>query len=258
MVAGNEKVESFKDRWEITLARIDRAARRAGRDPSAIKLIAATKSVPVRQLQDAFIDGCRSFAENRVQEALTKMEALGSKPGLEWHLIGPLQSNKVKLAVGRFVLIHAVDRLEVAQRVDAIARERSFIQPVLLEVNVAGEKTKHGFSPSDLMAQMDKMQAYTGIHIRGLMAVPPFTGSQETARPYFRFLRKLSDEVDAKKFDHVTMQELSMGMSEDFESAVEEGATIVRIGTALFGSRPYGDASRTMLGPRNVRPQEIS
>jgi pyridoxal phosphate enzyme (YggS family) len=228
----------FKSRLQMVLERIERAARRAGRDPAGIKLVAASKSVPVECLREAVACGCRTFGENRVQEALAKMDALGRQAGVEWHLIGPLQSNKVKAAVGRFSMIHAVDRIEVAERLDRMARERKLVQAVLLEVNVAGEKTKHGFSPDDLVSAAERIGACAGVRVLGLMVIPPPAASGEEGRPYFRQARDLANRVEALGIPGVSMTELSMGMSADYEVAIEEGATMVRIGTALFGPRP--------------------
>jgi len=257
--------DDFKNRLDAVRARIERAARRAGRDPGCVTLVAVSKSVPVERLREAIAIGCRVFGENRVQEALAKMEALRESeapaaPGrargsgasepipmgvrapdkIDWHLIGPLQTNKIKAAVGRFALLHAVDRLEVAERLDRAARERGLTQAILLEVNVAGEKTKHGFSPDELLRVTERMGAFHGIRVLGLMAIPPAAGAPEEARPHFRRLRMLAAEARALKIPGVMMRELSMGTSRDFEVAVEEGATLVRIGTALFGPRPVG------------------
>jgi len=230
--------DDFKSRLEAVRARIERAARQAGRDPGGVTLVAVSKSVPVERLREAIAIGCRVFGENRVQEAAAKMEALSEYQGLQWHLIGPLQTNKIKAAVGRFALLHAVDRLEVAEHLDRAARERGLTQAVLLEVNVAGERTKHGFSPDELARVTERMGAFPGIRVLGLMAVPPAAVAPEEARPHFRRLRMLAAEVQTLKIPGVTMRELSMGMSGDFEVAIEEGATMVRVGTALFGPRP--------------------
>src|SRR5947208_16701193 len=231
--------DDFKRRLDAVRPRIERAARRAGRDPGGVTLVAVSKSVPVERLREAAACGCRVFGESRVQEALAKMEALGARgpDKIGWHLIGPLQTNKIKAVVGRFALLHAVDRLEVAERLDRAARERGITQEVLLEVNVAGEKTKHGFSPDEVKRVAERMGALQGIRVLGLMAVPPVAGAPEEARPHFRRLRILAAEVQAQKIPHIMLQELSMGMAGDFEVAVEERATLVRIGTALFGER---------------------
>ncbi len=227
----------FKARLERVLDRIERAARRVGRDPADVKLVAASKALPVERLYEAVACGCHAFGENRVQEALAKMDALGACPGLEWHLIGPLQANKVRAVVGRFSLVHAVDRVEVAERLDRAARAHGCIQPVLIEINIAGERTKHGFTPEDTLSTLERLGSLAGLRILGLMAIPPAAASPEAARPHFRKVRELAARVDARKIHGVSMMELSIGMSGDFEIAIEEGATLVRIGTALFGPR---------------------
>lgn len=238
MGGGEKEDPGFKGRQEEVVDRIARAARRAGRDPTAVKLIAVTKAVPVERLPEALACGCRAFGESRIQEALVKMDALGAYSEIEWHLIGPLQSNKVKGAAGRFALIQSVDRLEAAERLDAETRKRKLIQPVLLEVNVAGEATKHGFAPEELVRAAERIAALGGLRVLGLMAIPPAAAEAEAARPHFRRVRELADQVEARGIPGVSMKDLSMGMSGDFEIAVEEGATMVRIGTALFGPRP--------------------
>lgn len=238
--SGRQAAGDLKERLDVVRARIERAARRAGRDPGAVTLVAASKTVPVGRLVEAAACGCRIFGENRVQEALAKIEAMKEGPGVEWHLIGPLQPNKVKHAVGRFALLHAVERLDVAERLDRAARERGITQRVLLEVNVAGETTKHGFRPDDLVSAVERMGAFAGLRVLGLMTIPPPADKPEDARPHFRRLRTLAEQVEMRGIPGVSMKELSMGMSGDFEVAIEEGATLVRIGTALFGPRPVG------------------
>lgn len=239
--SGRRAAGELKERLDAVRARIARAARRAGRDPGAVTLVAASKTVPVECLVEAVACGCRIFGENRVQEALAKIEAMKEGSGVEWHLIGPLQPNKVKHAVGRFALLHAVDRLDVAERLDRVARERGMTQPVLLEVNVAGEQTKHGFSPAGLIGAAERMGALPGLRVLGLMTIPPPADKPEDSRPHFRRLRELAAQVEALGISGVSMKELSMGMSGDFDVAIEEGATMVRIGTALFGPREGGD-----------------
>lgn len=231
----------FKTRLDAVQDRIERAARRAGRDPGAVTLVAASKTVPVERLVEAVVCGLRIFGENRVQEALAKMEAFAQAPAqVEFHLIGPLQPNKVNHVVGRFALLHAVDRLDVAERLDRAARERGITQPVLLEVNVSGETTKHGFRPDELAGAAERIGTLPGLCVRGLMTMPPFTDHPDDARPHFRRLCELAAQVEALGISGVSMQELSMGMSRDFDVAIEEGATMVRVGRALFGPRPVG------------------
>ena len=229
--------EDVKDRLERVRDRIARAARSAGRDPAEITLIAATKTVPMERLREAIRHGCRRFGENRVQEAIAKMDALTDVPELEWHFIGPLQTNKIKLVLGRFALIHAIDRLEIAERLNKALVDGKLVQPVLLEVNVSREATKHGFSPDMLMSAVGRMAQFPALQIRGLMTIPAAAVSPEEGRPNFRYLKKLALQVERENIPGVSMKELSMGMSADFECAIEEGATMVRVGTAVFGER---------------------
>jgi len=231
----------FRARLDAVQDRIERAARRAGRDPGAVTLVAASKTVPVERLVEAVACGLRIFGENRVQEALAKMEAFARPPAqVEFHLIGPLQPNKVNHVVGRFALLHAVDRLDVAERLDRVARERGITQPVLLEVNVSGETTKHGFSSDELAGVAERMGTWTGLRVGGLMTIPPLADHPEEARPHFRRLRELAEQVEVLRIPGISMAELSMGMSGDFDVAIEEGATMIRVGRALFGPRPVG------------------
>lgn len=237
---GERSREEFKVRLEDVRARIERAAGRVGHDAARITLVAVSKTVPVARLQEAMTCGCRVFGESRVQEAIEKMNAIAGTSeasALEWHLIGPLQTNKVNAVIGRFSLIHALDRMEVAERLDRATRARGLVQPVLLEVNVAGEATKHGFTPESLSIAVEKIGMLSGLRVLGLMAIPPAASEPEAARPYFRKVRELAGQVEARRIPGLSMSELSMGMSGDFEVAIEEGATMVRIGTALFGPR---------------------
>lgn len=213
--------------------RIEKAAVRAGRDVGEITLVAVTKGVGVDRVQEALSSGVGDLGENRVQEALPKMEKMGKE--VMWHLIGHLQGNKVKEAVGAFGVIHSVDSLTLAQAIEKRAREKGIVQRVLVEVNVSGEGSKYGIVPShliDLLCQMGRLQH---ISIEGLMTIPPLSTYAEDSRRVFRRLRELAEE--AQKETGVSLRHLSMGMSSDFEVAVEEGATLVRVGTALFGPR---------------------
>jgi PLP dependent protein len=232
-----ERPEDFAVRLQAIHARIEAAARRAGRDPAAVRLIAATKTVPVDRLRQAVEGGCRAFGENRVQEAVQKMDALAPLPDLEWHLIGPLQTNKAKLVVGRFALIHSIDRVEIARRLNDLLDGRGLVQAVLLEVNIAAEPSKHGVRPESLVEVAGQIAGFTAIRIRGLMTIPPPVETPDQARPHFRYLKKLALQVEQQHIPGVAMTDLSMGMSADFECAIEEGATMVRIGTRLFGAR---------------------
>ncbi len=211
------------------------AARRSGRPPSAVRLMAVTKTVDDDRIVAAIRAGVEIIGENYVQEAKRKIEKLG-KSG-EWHLIGRLQTNKAKYAVHLFDMIHSVDRLELAAELDRRARAAGRVMPILIEVNVSGEETKSGV-PLD--AALDLVRAVApleNLSIRGLMTMPPWFDDPEEARPYFRALRELRDRIAAEAIPRVEMRELSMGMTDDYAVAVEEGATIVRIGRGIFGER---------------------
>ena len=210
--------------------RIRSAAQRAGRARSSIELIAVSKTHPLEAIREARECGLRLFGENKVQEARAKIPDAPSD--LRWHLVGHLQSNKIRHALPLFEMIHSVDSLELATQIDRIAMELGLFPRVLLEVNVAGESTKFGFRPESIGTQMEKLMALPRLQIDGLMTIAPYTETPEEARPYFRQLRELRDGLG------VPLTHLSMGMSGDFEVAIEEGATLIRVGTAIFGSRP--------------------
>jgi len=215
--------------------RIAEAARRSGRDPAAVRLVGASKVQPPEVLREAYAAGLRLFGENRVQEGLAKASTLPAD--IEWHLLGPLQSNKVRPALELFTTFHAVDRAKIAFALDAAAADRGSVITGFLEVNIGSEASKHGFSPDRLAAEIEPLAGLTHLAIRGLMAMPPPTPDPGGARPYFRRLRELRDALDRRPEWSGRLDELSMGMSDDFEVAIEEGATCVRIGTRLFGAR---------------------
>ncbi|MDL1889926.1 YggS family pyridoxal phosphate-dependent enzyme [Nitrospirales bacterium NOB] len=223
-------------RVRAVLEEIRRAAARAGRSPDSIRLMAATKTVSVERVREAVDAGVRHLGENRLQEALPKIEALG-RPGVCWHFIGTLQRRKVKSVVGRFDTIQSVDSLELAEEINRRAGDAGLRQRVLLEVNLGGEASKGGFDPVALIASLKALSGLEHLEIRGLMAIPPPTATAEEARPYFRRLRELSQSLTAPGLPNINMQDLSMGMSHDYPVAIEEGATYVRIGTAIFGGR---------------------
>jgi len=217
--------------------RITNAAMRAGRNPEEVKLIAVTKTVTVLQIKEAIDAGLRTFGENRVQEAKAKIEELSAgwtMPSVSWHLIGHLQKNKAKYSVRLFDLIHSLDSAELAEELNSQAEKIGRVQEVLLEVKLSPEETKHGVARAELLQFLKMAQALKHLRIRGLMTIPPFFEHPEEARPYFRKLRELRDEAGSAGHP---LPELSMGMSNDFEVAIEEGATMVRIGTAIFGER---------------------
>lgn len=213
------------------------AARRAGRRPEAIRLMAVSKTVPPERIREAYAAGVVEFGENRVQEAEARRPALADLR-IRWHLVGHLQSNKAKRALELFDVVESVDSLSLAARLDRLAAElRSEPLPVLVEVHMGGEETKSGVDEPELLPLVRELAPLGHLAVRGLMAVPPFLEDPEQVRPYFRHLRELAGQVAAAGIPGIAMEELSMGMSHDFEVAIEEGATIVRIGTAIFGER---------------------
>jgi PLP dependent protein len=201
-----------------------------------VRLVAVTKTVGLNRLQEAVAAGHTLFGENYVQEAKAKIAALG--PGLTWHFIGHLQSNKARAAVELFDLIHSVDRLRLAQALDQAARRLGKVQDILLQVNLAGEESKSGAAPEDVQKLLSEISKMANLRVLGLMTMPPWFPDPEEARPYFRGLRELRDRLRRLHLVESDLSELSMGMTGDFEVAVAEGATLVRIGTAIFGRRP--------------------
>ena len=216
-------------------ARIERAAGRAGRDPAAVRLIAVSKTFPADCVRAAAAVGQIDFGENKVQEALQKIDRT-SDLAIRWHLIGHLQSNKAK-KVGHFDVVHSIDDAALVGKVDEAARAAGRTIELLVQVDLAGEATKHGAREEELASIFDAGQAARAVTITGLMILPPAVEDPEAARPYFRALRGVRDRLVARGVDPSMVRELSMGMSHDFEVAVEEGATLVRVGTAIFGRR---------------------
>ncbi|MDQ7056648.1 MAG: YggS family pyridoxal phosphate-dependent enzyme [Persephonella sp.] len=214
---------------------ISETALKCGRKPDDIILLAASKTQPVEKIVQAYKAGIRYFGENRVQEGIKKIEKLKDYTDIHWHLIGGLQTNKAKYAVRYFELIHSLDRETLADEIDRRAKKIGRIQDVLIEVNVGEEESKYGVRPSDLDQLFEYSLSKENINILGLMCIPPYFEDKEKSRPYFAMLRDLRDRLE-EKF-RVKLPHLSMGMSHDFDVAVEEGATIVRIGTAIFGER---------------------
>jgi PLP dependent protein len=213
--------------------RIDEACRRAGRNPASVTLQAATKSQPPETVRAAADLGLTFFGENRVQEAKAKIP---QSPGhLHWHMIGHLQSNKCRDAVQLFEMIQSVDSLSLAQEIDKWADKQAKTVPILLETNIGGESSKFGYAPARLLNELGQINALKRIEIHGLMTIAPWSQDHEKARPVFRQLRLLKEQCE--KILDVPLPHLSMGMSADFEVAVEEGATLIRVGTALFGER---------------------
>ena len=232
----NAALGTIAGRVRAVLDEMQRAAARAGRPPESVRLIAASKTVSVERLRQAVDAGVRHLGENRLQEALPKIDTL-EREGVVWHFIGTLQRRKVRSVVGRFETIHSVDSLALAEEIDRQAKTAGLRQRVLLEVNLAGEASKGGFEPPTLVAALESLNGFEHLDIRGLMAIPPPTPTAEDARPYFRQLRTLAQTLTARGHRNINMQELSMGMSHDYPVAIEEGATYVRVGTAIFGAR---------------------
>ncbi len=216
--------------------RIRAAAIESRRDPDEIRLIAVSKTVPAERVREAVQAGAHILGENYIQEAREKVEALKETPA-SWHFIGHLQTNKAKYVVRFADLIHSVDRIKLAAELDKQAHKLGKVQPILIQVNVSGETTKSGTAPEDLRELLQEASQLPNISIQGLMTLPPFFDDPKGARPYFRRLAELRDEMAALNIENISVKELSMGMTGDFEAAIAEGATMVRIGTAIFGAR---------------------
>jgi PLP dependent protein len=230
--------EAIAQNVQSVLHNIRQAADRVGRQSDTIRLIAVTKSVSASRIRHAVAAGVRLFGENRLQEALPKIASFGAEDGLGWHFIGRLQRRKARSVVGAFVMIQSVDSLELAAEINRRAEEAGVCQEILLELNIGGESTKAGFSLSAVVDALPVLDSMSHLSVKGLMAVPPPTREAESARLYFRRLSELARSLSRPDFRRVRMDELSMGMSNDYETAVEEGATFVRVGTAIFGPRP--------------------
>ncbi|HPL63891.1 MAG TPA: YggS family pyridoxal phosphate-dependent enzyme [Syntrophales bacterium] len=214
---------------------IAETASRAGRDPSDVKLMAVTKSVDDERIMEAIEAGADMIGENYVQEAKRKIEKMGRK--VPWHMIGHLQTNKAKYAVRLFDLVHSVNRIGLAQELARRSSQAGLVSRVLIEVNLSGEPTKSGAPPDQALSLIRECSRIPGLSIQGLMTMAPWSDNPEDARPFFRGLRQLRDRISGEKIEGISMKELSMGMSDDFQVAIEEGATIVRIGRRLFGER---------------------
>jgi hypothetical protein len=227
-------MEQYEKRWQAVRERIDRAARAAGRDPASVELVAVSKTFPAEAVRAVHALGQRAFGENYVQEALAKMDALADLPGIVWHLIGPLQGNKARLAAQRFAWAHTVDRLAIAQR---LSGARSLAQPpldVCVQVNVSAQTTKSGVAPSDAVALAVEVARLPRLRLRGLMAIPE--PSEDPLRQRAQ-MHRLAELLAACRKEGLALDTLSMGMSGDLEAAIAEGATLVRVGTAIFGER---------------------
>lgn len=226
------------DNLRAVRARIDAAARRAGREPGGVTLIAVSKTFPADHVRAAAAAGQMDFGENKVQEALQKIGET-TDITLRWHLIGHLQSNKAKKVAGPFGCIHSIDSVELLERVDGAAADSGTTPDILVQVDLAGEMAKFGAPAETARRVVDAALAATAVRLAGLMIVPPWNEDQERTRPWFRQLRELRDDWVARGIPATSLRHLSMGMSHDFEAAIEEGATLVRVGTAIFGKRTY-------------------
>ena len=216
--------------------RVDAACRRAGRRTEEVRLVAISKTFPAEAIRAAYEVGLRDLGENRVQEAAAKRPALSDLP-ITWHLVGHLQTNKAKSARELFHWVHSIDAFRLAEKLDRMAASAADRLPVLVEVNLGGEETKSGVPQGELAPLLESVSGLATLEVRGLMVIPPFADDPEQTRPYFRRLRELAATIAAGNLPGVSMRELSMGMSNDFEVAIEEGATMVRVGTAIFGER---------------------
>jgi len=235
---------SVSDRLIQVRARIDAAARSAGRDPASVRLVAVSKTFPIEAVRAAYEAGQRDFGENRVQEALQKIDR-STDLTIRWHLLGHLQTNKARKAAPAFATIQSVDSVELLEKLDRAADESGSSPELLIQVDLAGEATKFGVSPPEMPRLLDAAAACRAARVAGLMTLPPVPETPEDARPWFRRLRDLRDGWLASGVPADMLRELSMGMSGDFEVAVQEGATLVRVGTAIFGSRHVAESTGT-------------
>lgn len=226
----------MKERLAAVQEKIHAAAVGCGRDPLTVKLVAVAKTQPIQMVKEAISAGASLIGENYIQEARDKFDALYREPAI-WHFIGHLQTNKAKYAVRMFELIHTVDSFKLAAELNKQAAKVGKVQKILIQVNISGEASKSGVDPKNATALIRRISECEHVGICGLMTMPPFFDNPEKARPFFSALRTLKEKIAGENITGVSMQELSMGMSGDFQAAIEEGATMVRIGTALFGER---------------------
>lgn len=216
---------------------IEQACKNAGRSRDEVTLIAVSKTKPVEMLQEIYDENIRDFGENKIQELCSKMEQLPSD--IRWHMIGHLQRNKVKYIVGKVELIHSVDTYRLAEEINIQAKKQNVIVPILVEVNIAHEESKFGISAEDAILLVEEISKLENIRIKGLMTIAPYVENPEDNRLYFRKIKQLSVDITNKNIDNVFMEILSMGMTGDYMVAIEEGATMVRVGTGIFGERNY-------------------
>ncbi len=227
----------IKNNLDSIEQRIQAACARAGRDRTEVTLIAVSKTKPVELLGEAYHLGIREFGENKVQELCNKYDSLPKD--IHWHMIGHLQRNKVKQVIDKATLIHSVDSYRLAEEISIQAKKKNIIVPILVEVNIANEESKFGITSEDAFALVEQIKDLDNLAIKGLMTIAPYVVDAEENRLYFRKIKQLSVDIASKNYDNVTMNILSMGMTGDFEVAIEEGATMVRVGTGIFGERNY-------------------
>ncbi|WP_312071230.1 YggS family pyridoxal phosphate-dependent enzyme [Anaerotignum propionicum] len=223
-------------------AKIAAAAQRSGRKREDILLLAVSKTQTVETIQQAVACGLTSLGENKVQEIMDKYEPMGD--GVHWHLIGHLQTNKVKYIIDKVDMIHSVESLKLAEEIEKRAASKGIVMDILVEVNMADEESKFGITPDNTLEFVKILAKMEHLRVRGLMTVAPFVENQEDNREYFRKMRQLQVDINAKKIDNIKMDVLSMGMTGDYEVAIEEGATIVRVGTGIFGARDYSNKEK--------------
>jgi PLP dependent protein len=240
----SDLVSSIREKYQFTLDQIATAAQKSSRDPKEIRLVVVTKSQPVEVAQAAIEAGAQVLGENYPEEGVAKIQSLAGQSGVEWHMIGHVQSRKARLVADHFALLHSLDSLKLAQRLDRFAAERNRVLPVLLEFNVGGEESKSGWDASDesqwnaLWPNVSSILQLSHLRVQGLMTMPPLETDPQDARRFFLRLRSLRDHL-ASQFPQADWHELSMGTSADYTVAVEEGATLVRVGTAIVGARKY-------------------
>ena len=229
-------MSSIKDNLDKINKQIIETARFCGRRPEKIRLIAVSKRKSVEAIMEGIKAGAKHFGENYIQEAIDKIDKIGKNSAC-WHFIGHLQSNKVKFAVKYFDYIHTVDTIKLAREIDKQARKINKIQKILVQVNIGEEDTKSGTSIEDTIQLITQISTYTNMAVKGLMCIPPYFSDPDQARIYFQQLVRIKEKILNQKFETVSMEHLSMGMSNDFKVAIEEGSTMIRIGTSIFGSR---------------------
>lgn len=227
----------LKDNLKEVEQNISLACKKAGRKREDVTLIAVSKTKPVSMLEEIYNEGVRTFGENKVQEMVEKYEEMPDD--IKWHMIGHLQRNKVKYIVDKAALIHSVDSYRLAEEINIQAKKRGVIVPILIEVNAAGEDTKFGVKPEETLQLVEEIASLENVKIQGLMTIAPYVENPEDNRIYFRQLKQLSVDIASKNVDNVCMEILSMGMTGDYMVAIEEGATMVRVGTGIFGARNY-------------------